>query len=123
MTQPLTPEWYEQVREDVVDPAQRIIDSHHHLWPVGSPLPYGLSELKADVASGHRVEHTIFVECRTSYRSKGPSFLKSVGETEFVSQTAACDPDRLIAGIVAHTELADASHLDTALDAHLDAGG
>jgi L-fuconolactonase len=123
MAQPMTPEWYEQVSEEVVDPAQRIIDPHHHLWPVGGDVPYGLSELKADVASGHRVEHTVFVECRASYRSDGPSFLKSVGETEFVAQTAAADPDHLIAGIVAHIELADESHLDAALDAHLDSSG
>jgi len=121
MAEPQTPEWYEQVHEDVVDPAQRIIDPHHHLWPAGGRLPYGPNELKADVASGHRVEHTVFVECRASYRGDGPSFLKSVGETEFVAQTAAVDPDQLIAGLVAHVDLADATHLDAALDAHRDA--
>jgi predicted TIM-barrel fold metal-dependent hydrolase len=117
----MSPEWYEQVREDVVDPSQRIIDSHHHLWPIGGSLPYGINELKTDVASGHRVEHTMFVECDASYRSHGPSHLMSVGETEFVAQTAAGDPDHLIAGLVAYTSLADASHLDAALDAHRDA--
>jgi predicted TIM-barrel fold metal-dependent hydrolase len=121
MAHPQAPEWYEQVREDVVDSAQRIIDSHHHLWPVGGRLPYGFNELKADVGSGHRVEHTVFMECRASYRSDGPSYLMSVGETEFVAQTAAGDHGHLIAGLVAHTDLADASHVDAALDAHHDA--
>jgi L-fuconolactonase len=121
MAQSMTPEWYEQVREDVVDPTQRIIDPHHHLWPAGGPMAYGLNELKADVASGHRVEHTVFVQCHASYRSDGPSYLMPVGETEFVAQTAAGDPDHLIAGIVAHIDLADASHLDEALDAHSEA--
>jgi predicted TIM-barrel fold metal-dependent hydrolase len=121
MAQPLTPEWYEQVHEDVVDPTQRIIDPHHHLWPVGGALPYGLNELKADVASGHRVVHTMFMECGASYRSDGSSHLKSVGETEFVTHTAASDPDHLITGLVAHTDLADALHLEEALDAHRDA--
>ena len=62
MAQPMTPERYERVHADVVDPAQRIIDSHRHLWPVGGRLPYGLNEFKADVASGHRVEHSEYDE-------------------------------------------------------------
>jgi predicted TIM-barrel fold metal-dependent hydrolase len=123
VAQPQTPEWYDQVREDVVDPSQRIIDPHHHLWPAGGALPYGLLDLKVDVASGHRVEHTVFVECRASYRSDGPAYLQSVGETEFVAESAARDPDKLIAGLVAHTDLSDSSHLDAALDAHRDASG
>ena len=49
----------------VVDPDQRIVDPHHHLWPAGGALPYSLDDLHADAfGAGHRVERTVFVECR-----------------------------------------------------------
>ena len=54
MPEPMTQEWFDQVEEDVVDPAQRIVDPHHHLWPAGPGLPYGLAELLADAAAGTR---------------------------------------------------------------------
>jgi hypothetical protein len=48
---PGTPEWFSQVHEEVVDPARRIVDPHHHLWPVGGSLPYGLDQLHDDASS------------------------------------------------------------------------
>ena len=122
MTQPLTPEWYDQVVEEIVDPDQRIIDPHHHLWPPGGVLSYGLDELLGDVRSGHLVERTVFVECRAAYASDVPSWLRPVGETAFVAAEAARDPGHLISGIVAHADLADHEHLDETLDAHEAAG-
>jgi predicted TIM-barrel fold metal-dependent hydrolase len=115
---PLTPEWYDQVDEEVIDPDQRIIDPYHHLWPVGGALPYGLDELLADVRSGHRVARTVFVECRAAYAMDAPPWLRPVGETAFVAAEAAREPSHLISGIVAHADLADLEHLDVALDAH-----
>jgi predicted TIM-barrel fold metal-dependent hydrolase len=123
VAEPLTTEWYDQVDEEVLDPDQRIIDPHHHLWPRGGALPYGLDELMADVRSGHDVQHTVFVECRAAYSSDGPRWLRPVGETAFVAAEATRDPGRLIAGIVAHTDLADGEHLEAALDAHEAAAG
>ena len=100
--------WLAQVDEDVVDPDQRIIDPHHHLWPTGGALPYGLDELHGDTGDGHRVEATVFVECHAAYRSDGPEHLAAVGETEFVAGQAAASADREgqaeIAGIVAHAD-------------------
>ena len=26
-------EWLAQISEEIIDPEQRIIDPHHHLWP------------------------------------------------------------------------------------------
>jgi predicted TIM-barrel fold metal-dependent hydrolase len=124
---PGTAEWLAQVDEDVVDPDQRIIDPHHHLWPPGGALPYGLDELHADTGSGHRVEATVFVECRAAYRPGGPEHLRPVGETEFVAQQAeasAARPGRAeIRGIVAHADLRAGDVLDEVLDAHAAAGG
>jgi L-fuconolactonase len=115
-----TDEWRALVDEPIVDPDQRMVDAHHHLWPPGEGMGYGLAELLADVGSGHDVVRTVFVECRSSYRAGGPPELAPVGETEFVAGAAA-DSDGLIGGIVAHADLRLAQ-LDDILDAHADAG-
>lgn len=112
--------WLALVDEPVVDPDQRIVDPHHHLWPPGGALPYGVSELLADVRSGHRVEHTVFMECGAAYRSDGPEPFRPVGETEFVA-AAAEESGGVIAALVGHADLRRAD-LDDLLDAHVDAG-
>jgi predicted TIM-barrel fold metal-dependent hydrolase len=117
---PGTDEWRDSVDEVVVDPDQRMIDTHHHLWPPGGLLPYTVAELQADVGSGHRVERTVFAECRSSYRTDGPEEFAPVGETEFVA-AAAEESGGLIAGIVGHADLR-LPNLDDVLDAHVDAG-
>ncbi len=117
---PGTEAWRAQVAEPVIDPDQRIIDPHHHLWPTGGVLPYTLDDLLADVRCGHRVEHTVFMECRTMYRADGPAHLAPVGETEFVA-AAAEQSGGVIAGIVGHADLRLAE-LDEVLDAHVEAG-
>jgi L-fuconolactonase len=125
--QPGTDAWLAQVVEDVVDPEQRIVDPHHHLWPPGGALPYGLDELHADTGDGHRVEATVFVECHAAYRPDGPEHLRPVGETEFVAQAAQASAARPgtaeIRGIVAHADLTLGPQLDEVLDAHAEAGG
>lgn len=119
----MTQEWLDLVDEEVVDPGQRIVDPHHHLWSEGGRLPYGLADLTADaVGAGHRVERTVFVECRSNYRPDGPAHLAPIGETEFVAGEAQRDPNHLIGGIVAHADLGDGEHLDEVLDAHEAAG-
>lgn len=118
---PGSPEWLAQVTEDIIDPDRRIIDPHHHLWPVGGGLPYGLEELHADTTSGHKIIKTVFIECGASYRADGPDHLKSLGETEFVAGESARDPEHLIAGIVAHADLRR-TDIGEILDAHEGAG-
>jgi L-fuconolactonase len=119
--QPGSQEWLDSVLEDVVDPDARIIDPHHHLWPIGGSLPYGLDELLGDLASGHRIVDTVFVECGASYRTAGPAELAPVGETEFVTAEAERAPRQVMGGIVAHADLTDTEHLDIVLDAHASA--
>ncbi len=116
--QPGSQEWLDSVVEDVVDPGAAIIDPHHHLWPVGGSLPYGLDDLLADLASGHHVVDTVFVECGAAYRREGRSELAPVGETEFVTAEAERSPRPVMGGIVAHADLTDLEHLDEVLDAH-----
>ena len=119
---PGTQDWLDLVVEDVIEPDLAIVDPHHHLWPAGGALPYGLDELHADVASGHRVEQTVFVECHAAYRTDSPDEFAPVGETEFVAVEARRDAPLLIAAIVAHADLRLAN-LDEVLDAHEMAGG
>ena len=123
VAEPQGQDWLNQVDEEIVDPRQRIVDPHHHLWPQGTGLAYGLPELTADaVAAGHHVLKTVFVECRASYWTDGPAHLAPVGETEFVAGVARRDPRQLIGGIVAHADLRDGERLDEVLDAHVEAG-
>jgi L-fuconolactonase len=117
---PGSAEWRALVDEPVIDPDQRIVDPHHHLWPAG-PLPYSLPDLLADVGRGHKVEHTVFMECRASYRTDGPPEIAPVGETQWVAGESARSGG-LIAGIVGHADLRLAN-LDKILDAHTEAGG
>lgn len=118
---PGTQEWLDQIHEEIIEPSLPIIDPHHHLWPTGGALPYGLNELHHDVASGHNVVKTIFMECGAAYRTEGPDYLRCIGETEFVAHQSRADSQPLIAGIVGHTDLR-ATNLDEVLDAHMEAG-
>lgn len=124
--QPGTPEWRDQVVEEIVDPDQRIIDPHHHLWPTGGAMTYGLDDLHDDTGGGHRIESTVFVECRAAYRADGPEHLRSIGETEFVAAKAVESAQRSgqaeIKAIVGNADLRMAE-LDEVLDAHVVAGG
>lgn len=120
--EPASQAWLDSVFEDVVDPDAPIIDPHHHLWPAGGSLPYGLADLEADLGSGHHVVDTVFVECGAAYdRSAGDAFAP-VGETTFVTGEAERSGRTVMGGIVAHADLRDAEHLDAVLDAH-DAAG
>lgn len=119
---PGTQAWLDLVVEDVIEPELPIVDPHHHLWPPDGALPYGLTELHADVSCGHRVVQTVFVECHAAYRTDRPAELASVGETEFVAGQAGLDEPPLIAGIVARADLR-LPHLDDVLDAHEAAAG
>ena len=118
---PGSPEWFNQVQEEVVDPGRRIVDPHHHLWPIGGSLPYGLDQLHDDATAGHLIEKTVFIECGASYRKEGPAHLAPVGETEFVAAESLRDPTHLISGIVAHGDLRR-DDLNEILDAHTQAG-
>ncbi len=117
---PGTQEWLDSVIESVIDPDAPIIDPHHHLWPSGGSLPYGLDELLADLGSGHNVVDTVFVECGAAYRPVGDPLFAPVGETVFVTAEAERSPRQVMGGIVAHADLTD-TRLDDVLDAHVEA--
>ncbi len=82
------PAWLAMLREEILDPAQIIIDPHHHLWPA-RPDPYLLADLVQDTRGGHDVRATVFIQCGSAYRRDGPEAMRPIGETEFVAAIVA----------------------------------
>ncbi|HTI57236.1 MAG TPA: amidohydrolase family protein [Verrucomicrobiae bacterium] len=114
--------------EPILEPDLPIIDTHHHLWHRGEHR-YFLPDFLADVANGHRVVATVFLECHSMYRAGGPAEMRPVGETEFVAGQAAMSasglygPTRVAAGIVGFADLTLGDRVEPVLEAHLRAGG
>ncbi|BFM08584.1 amidohydrolase family protein [Halioxenophilus aromaticivorans] len=112
----------------VIDPYQAIIDPHIHLWNFGSSAsmpPFLLEECANTISkSGHNITKTVFVECNTMYRHKGPEHFKSVGETEFAVGMAAMSESglygncQIAAGIVANVDLQLGEKTDEVIAAH-----
>ena len=117
-----SPEWFAQVTEEAIEPSRPIVDPHHHLWPTGGALPYGLQDLHADASSGHNITKTVFIECGAAYATGVPEHLAPVGETTFVAGESKRDPAHLISGIIAHADLRR-NDVTAILDAHEEAGG
>ena len=103
-------DWLAQRKEEVIDPARPIVDPHHHLWDRGGQR-YLIEEIAADIASGHNIIATVYVEARSMYRASGPEALRPVGEVEFANGAAAMSasggygPAAICAGIVGHVNL------------------
>jgi L-fuconolactonase len=123
---PGTDAWLAQRVEPAIDPDQRIVDPHHHLWSRPEIGDYLLAQLHADTGSGHAVAQTVYVECGSAYRDTGPEHLRPVGETAFVAEIARASRGSggaEIRGIVARADLRlPLAQLDAVLDAHTEAG-
>lgn len=119
---PPNPGWLALAREDVLEPDLPIIDAHHHLWEEGG-APYLIDEFAADVADGHAIAASVFVQAHYGYRTDGPAHLAPVGETEKVMAIRSeahqrhC-PTRVAEGIVAFADLMLGDAVDEVLDAH-----
>ena len=119
--------WLAQVKEDIVDPERRMVDAHHHLWRKDHRREqYLVEDLWEDTESGHRIEQTVFVECRADYFTNGPTMMRPVGETEFVAQaieqTHSNPGAAQVSAIVGHADLTRGAVIQEVLQAHLDAG-
>ncbi len=125
-------EWLAQITEEIIDPKQRIIDPHHHLWPGASvdssenSNQYLLADLWADTGSGHNVTNTVFIDCSQCYWDLPEKSLNPVGETEFVKKIADAsrtDPNQAtISGIVGHVDLLLGFEAEPVLEKHLEVG-
>jgi hypothetical protein len=99
----IRPDWLALRQEAVLQPQQRIVDSHHHLWDEEF-APYHADDLLRDIGGGHAVEATVLVEGKARYRTSGPQHLRPVGETEFAvaqAERAAARGICVCQGIVA----------------------
>lgn len=126
---PVRAAWLATTLEEALDPAQPIIDPHHHLWDQPG-WRYLLDELLADLRTGHDVRATVYVQsARSMLRADGPAELRAVNETEFANGVAAMcasgayGPVRACAGIVGAADLRLGDAVRPALEAHLRAGG
>jgi len=115
--------WQAATPEEVIEPARRIVDPHHHMW-LRPPEAYQLPELMAELNSGHDVRATVFVQNNAMYRAAGPVPMQPVGETEYVNGVAAMSASglfgsqRLCAGIVGFADLRLGAEIRAVLEAH-----
>jgi len=114
--------WLAKLREDVLEPNLPIIDAHHHLWERDSGV-YLAPQLSADLAAGHDVRATVYIQCGYGYRANGPAELRVVGETETVLRIVDGAAAGMCAGIVGHTDFRLGNRVDAVLEAHVAAGG
>jgi predicted TIM-barrel fold metal-dependent hydrolase len=120
-------DWLAQRTEEVIDPARPIVDPHHHLWDRGGQR-YLIEDIAADIASGHNVIATVYVEARSMYRASGPEPLRPAGEVEFANGAAAMSasggygPAAICAGIVGHANLLLGDAARPVLEAEIAAG-
>jgi predicted TIM-barrel fold metal-dependent hydrolase len=120
-------DWLAQHTEDIIDPARGIVDPHHHLWDRGG-LRYMIEDMADDVASGHNIIATVYVDCRSMYRATGPEAFRPVGEVEFANGVAAMAASGgygktlICAGIVSHVNLLLGDGAKAVLEAEIAAG-
>ena len=122
--------WLRQHSEPPLEPERPICDAHHHLWDFRRDTVhprYLLDEYLAELASGHRIVSTVFIECGAMWRAEsvgdalGLRSVRYVGETEFVNGIAAMSASgqygeaRVAAGIVGTVELTEGARVAEAL--------
>jgi predicted TIM-barrel fold metal-dependent hydrolase len=120
-------DWLALHSEEILDPERPIVDPHHHLWDRGGQR-YLIEEMAADIASGHNIVATIYVDCRSMYRAGGPEAFRPVGEVEFANGVAAMSASGaygkalICAGIVSHVNLLLGDGARAVLEAEIAAG-
>ena len=121
-------DWLALHSEAIIEPERPIIDPHHHLWDRGGQR-YLIEEMAADIASGHNITATVYVDCRSMYRAKGPEAFRPVGEVEFANGVAAMSASdgygkaQICAGIVSHVNLLLGDAAKAVPEAEIAAGG
>jgi L-fuconolactonase len=130
-SQPETRQWLaRRPAESALEPDLPIVDAHHHLFGAETdPNYYRIEDLERDLAAGHRIIGTVYMEGYSSgWRTDGPQPLKPVGEVEMIVAKSreplrigdrSC---RIAAGIVAHADLTLGAAVDAVFDAHEAAG-
>jgi predicted TIM-barrel fold metal-dependent hydrolase len=131
-------EWLRLTSEVPLEPDLPICDPHHHLWDYPDSFPesrvretarpvrhYLLEHLLKDIAGGHNIVQTVFIQCSSMYKKDGPQELRPVGETEFVQGIAAQSASgqygntAVAAGIIGFADLTLGSSVAPVLEAHI----
>lgn len=121
-------DWLDRRKEPILEPDLPIIDTHHHLW-LRPGSRYLMDEYLADAGSGHNLAATVFVQCRSMYRTTGPVEMRPVGEVEFVNGVAAMSASglfgrtRIATGIVGQADMTLGNRVEPVLAALVQAGG
>ncbi len=118
---PVRPEWLALHTEPAIDPDLPIVDAHHHLFRHPG-WTYLTDDYVADLAGGHNIVASVFVQCFTMYRSEGDERFMPVGETEFVEAIAAnraATAQPICSAIVGCADLHLGDRVEDVLVAHL----
>jgi predicted TIM-barrel fold metal-dependent hydrolase len=122
-------DWLALHVEETLEPERRVVDAHHHLWARPGRPRYLIEEYATDIAdSGHDIVATVYVECHSMYRQRGPAELQSVGEIEFANGVAAMSESggyggaAICAAIVGHADLRLGARVRAVLEAQISAG-
>ena len=113
--------------EPILDPDQRIVDTHHHLFDRPG-LRYLVEELVADLKAGHRIVDTVYLQALARYCPDGPEAMRPIGETEFAASvgerfaTGEFGPLRACGGIISFADLTRGDAVQPVLEAHAVAG-
>jgi len=125
---PVRTDWLAATREEVLDAAMPIVDSHHHLYDRPGAR-YLFEDLLRDISDGHNVRATVIVQARSMLRAGCPPHLQPLGETEFANGVAAMSASglygdaRVCAGIVGFADLALGDAIRPVLERHIALAG
>jgi L-fuconolactonase len=123
------PDWLALRQEEILDPDLPIVDPHHHLVDRENTGRYLLPDLLADIATGHNITATVYLEWLSMYRASGPDEMHPVGEVEFANGVAAMAASgaygktQVCAGIVGYADLMLGGRVEPVLEAMIAAGG
>lgn len=112
--------WLALAVEAPLDPAQPIIDAHHHLWNRPS-YPYDDRAFLDEITtSGHSISNTVFIECRTHYDETLPVVFQSLGETRWAADLHRPGTPAIAAAIVGFADLSIGERVDAVLEHHME---
>lgn len=112
-------DWLALAHEEIIAPDQPILDAHHHLWDRPGSR-YVAADFLQDVAQGHDIRASLYVQCRTGYRADGPVEFQPVGEVETIRDWSRDCPNHPV-GIIAFADLQLGDAVRPVLDAVIEA--
>jgi len=130
-TQSTNQDWLALTEEQALEPDLPICDPHHHLWTgrVNSvQTQYLIDEFRDDLAGGHNIVSTVFIECGAFFKTDGPEAFQCIGETETVAEMTAAAASgaegttKIAKGIVGTADLKLGDQAADILDRQIEAG-